>query len=218
MCSDLHLEALAVRVANLLTGFRSITYVSTLHWLAGCSFVVACRLGQRSGCRLTTLFNNTDITTAAPIDAPVPRKKFSFLPLLTALFCLSYGLMTMLIVEQGSTIESQRNLIRELFRDSTELSAAKMKAQQAARVMAGAQPAPSPKAQAPVTQNQPSQVPSTQVPSTQVPSTQAPTQQAPSSQAAQQHQRQTQKQKPQFQMPSRPAADMSDDRRALITI
>jgi len=164
---------------------------------------------------LTTLFNNTDIIAAAPIDAPVPRKKFSFLPLLTVLFCLSYGLMTMLIVEQGSTIESQRNLIRELFRDSTELSAIKQRAQAAARVM-GEQPstaAPSPKAQPPVTQNQPSQVPSTQVPSTQV-----PTQQAPSSQGAPQHQKQTQKQKPQYQMPSRPAADMSDDRRALITI
>jgi outer membrane biosynthesis protein TonB len=159
---------------------------------------------------LTTLFNNTDITTAAPIDAPLPRKKFSLLPLLTVLFCLSYGLMTMLIVEQGSTIESQRALIRELFRDSTELSAVKMKAQQAARALAGAQPAPSPKTQAPVTQNQPSQVPSPQ----------APTQQAPSSQAAPQHQmqKQTEKQKPQFQTPSRPAADMSDDRRALITI
>lgn len=164
---------------------------------------------------MTTLFNNTDITTAAPIDAPVPRKKFSFLPLLTVLFCLSYGLMTMLIVEQGSTIESQRALIRELFRDSTELSAVKMKAQLAARALAGTQPAPSPKTQAPVTQNQPSQVPSTQIPSTQ-----APTQQTPSSQAVPQHQmqKQTQKQKPQFQTPSRPAADMSDDRRALITI
>jgi len=169
---------------------------------------------------LTTLFNNTDITTAAPIDAPVPRKKFSLLPLLTVLFCLSYGLMTMLIVEQGSTIESQRTLIRELFRDSVELSVVKQKAQQAARVMAGGQTAPSPKDQSPVTQNQPSQIPSTQIPSTQVPSTQAPTQQSPSSQAVPQHQmqKQTQKQKQQLQTPSRPAADMSDDRRALITI
>jgi uncharacterized membrane protein len=145
------------------------------------------------------------------MDVPAAPKKNGWLPLLTVLFLLSYGLMTMLIVEQGSTIESQRTLIRELFRDSTELSALKQRAQAAARVMAGEQPAtaaPSPKAQAPVTQNQPSQVPSTQ----------APTQQAPSTQAAPQHQKQTQKPKPQFQTPSRPAADMSDDRRALITI
>ena len=81
---------------------------------------------------MTTLFSNTGITTAAPIDAQEPRKKFGWLPLLIALFCISYGLMTMLIVEQGATIESQRALIRELYRDSAELSAAKLKAQQPA--------------------------------------------------------------------------------------
>ena len=153
---------------------------------------------------MTTLFSNTATTTAAPIDAPAPRKKLGWLPLLTVLFCLSYGLMTMLIVEQGETIEQQRTLIRELFRDSTELSAMRQKAQQE-RVLAGAQTAPSPRMQAPVTQN---------------PSSQAPAQQAPSSQAAPQRpaQKQAQKQKPQFQMPSRPAADLSDDRRSLITI
>jgi len=153
---------------------------------------------------LTTLFTNTAITTATPFDAPVPAKRHGWLPLLTVLFCLSYGLMTMLIVEQGATIESQRALIRELFRDSTELTSFKMKAQQE-RNLAGAQLSPSPKTQAPVTRS----------PSTQVPSTQAPTQHAPSSQAAPQHS--TQKQNP-YQMPSRPAADLGDNRRALITI
>ena len=36
----------------------------------------------------------------------------------------SYALMTMLIVEQGHTIESKCALIRELLTDSKELSAA----------------------------------------------------------------------------------------------
>jgi cell division septation protein DedD len=160
---------------------------------------------------LTTLFNNTGITTVAPIDAPAPRQKSSWLPLLTVLFCLSYGLMTMLIVEQGATIESQRALIRDLYRDSAELSAAKLKAQQD-RILAGTQSAQSasPKTQAPVTHN----------PSSQNPSTQAPAQQAPSSQAAPRHraQAQTNKQNQQFKMPSRPASDLVDARRALITI
>jgi hypothetical protein len=152
------------------------------------------------------LFNNTEITTVAPIDAPAPRKKFGWLPLLVVLFCISYGLMTMLIVEQGATIESQRVLIRELFRDSRELAAAKQRLQQGA----SAADSPSPKTQAPMTQN----------PSSQNPSTQAPAKQAPSSQAAPQHraQNETEKQKPQFKMPSRPASDLADDRRALITI
>jgi hypothetical protein len=127
------------------------------------------------------------------------------LPLLTVLFLLSYGLMTMLIVEQGRTIDSQRALIRELFRDSTELSAVKQKAAQ------DSAQASSPKTQAPVTQS----------PSTQYPSTQAPTSQAPSSQAGPQQQRtqsQSAKQKPDFKMPSKPAADLVDDVRTLITI
>jgi len=166
----------------------------------------ACGSRQGSGCRLTTLFNNTEITTVPPIDAPAPRKKFGWLPLLIVLFCISYGLMTMLIVEQGATIESQRILIRELFRDSRELAAARQRLQQGA----ASTESPSSKTQAPVTQN----------PSSQNPSTQAPAKQAPSSQAAPQRraQSETEKQRPQFKMPSRPASDLADDRRALITI
>ena len=147
-----------------------------------------------------------------PVIAPVaPKKKHGWLPLLTVLFLFSYGLMTMLIVEQGSTIESQRALIRDLYRDSAELSAAKIKAQQE-RFLAGTQSAqsPLPKTQAPVTHN----------PSSQNPSTQAPVQQAPSSQAAPRHRAQTQanKQNPHFKMPSRPASELVDARRVLITI
>ena len=108
----------------------------------------------------------------------------------------------MLIVEQGQTIESQRALIRELFRDSTELSGVKMKASQQ-------------RAQA-LTQN-----PSTQTPSSQTPSTQAaPRQQAPSTQLEPQHRadNQVKSGKPHFQIPSKPASDLGDTRRALITI
>ena len=156
---------------------------------------------------MTTLFNAAaTVPTVAPIDAPV-RKKLGWLPLLTVLFLISYGLMTMLIVEQGATIESQRALIRELFRDSAELSATRMKAQQEKNV-ADAQHAQAPSAK-------------TQVPASRYPSTQAPSSQTPSSQAVPQHrtQNQTEKmQKPQFQMPSKPASDLVDDRRALITI
>src|SRR5581483_6297308 len=55
-------------------------------------------------------------------------KRRSLLPLLTVLFIISYGLMTMLIVEQGNTIQSQRYLIQQLFSDSVELSSMKGKA------------------------------------------------------------------------------------------
>ncbi len=143
--------------------------------------------------------------------------------MLTILFLISYGLMTMLIVEQGRTIESQRALIRELFRDSKELSAVKMKAAQEtaesnaakSQIPAAQQPSTQSSAQYPSTQ-----APSTQYPSTQYPSAQAPTKQAPSSQAGPQHRAQNQSanQKPDFRMPSKPALELVDDVRVLITI
>lgn len=145
---------------------------------------------------MTTLFPQTGFSNVPPIDAPEPRKKRSWLPLLTVLFLLSYGLMTMLIVEQGQTIESQRALIRELFRDSTELTTGKLKAQQ--DKMAAAK--------------RHNQNPSSQI---QDPSTQAA--QTPSSQAAPK-QNQTAKSKPEFQAPSRPAADQANELRALVKI
>ena len=148
------------------------------------------------------------------MEAQAAPKKRGWLPLLTVLFLISYGLMTMLIVEQGQTIESQRVLIHELFRDSSELTAMKIKAQQAAQA-AGQTQAPAAKNQA-----QSSQAPSSQAQSNQYPSTHAQSQ-APSSQAAPQTRTQNQSQKqvkPQYQMPSRPASDLADDRRALKTI
>ena len=166
---------------------------------------------------MTTLLNDVSITTAPAVDSPASRKRFGWLPLLVVLFCISYGLMTMLIVEQGATIEAQRALIRDLYRDSVELSAAKLKGQE--NPLAGAPSAqPSPKAHVPVTQNPSSQNPSSQNPSSQnMP--QAPAR-APSSQAGPQHraQSQAQRQTPQFKMPSRPASDFGDNRRGLITI
>ena len=165
---------------------------------------------------MTSLFGTNTLPAAQSIAVPVTPKKHGWLPLLTVLFLLSYGLMTMLIVEQGRTIESQRALIHELFRDSNELSVVKQ--QMAAQDTTQAASA---KTQTPMTQNPSSQYPSTQAPLTQSPSTQAPTSKAPSSQAGPQQQRaqsQSAKQKPDFKMPSKPAADLVDDVRTLITI
>jgi hypothetical protein len=161
---------------------------------------------------LTTLFGTDAVPTVSIIKAPAAPKKRGWLPLLTVLFLISYSLMTMLIVEQGRTIESQRALIRDLLRDSTELSAVKQQ-QKAAQDSAQS---PSAMTQAPLTQK-----PSTQIPSAQYPSAQASTSQAPSSQAGPQQQRaqnQSAKQKPDFKMPSKPEADLVDDVRTLITI
>ena len=153
---------------------------------------------------MTTLFGSIAIQEVPEKVPAIPRKKHGWLPLLTVLFLISYGLMTMLIVEQGQTIESQRALIRELFRDSSELSAVKMKAHDA-QTQALAQ--------------NPTQNPSTQVPQITIPSSQAPTRQAPSAQAVpQQHAQNQAKPKHQFQVPSKPASDLEDTRRTLIKI
>ena len=148
---------------------------------------------------MTTLFESHAAAIVSATEIPVARKKHSRLPVLVVLFLISYGLMTMLIVEQGETILSQRALIRDLFRDSQELSAVKINTLKERPL------APSTKAQNP---------------STQIPSTQAPRIQAPSSQAGPQHgaQNEASKHKRQFRLPSKPAADLVDDCRTLITI
>ena len=75
-------------------------------------------LRRRSGCPLLDLM--TDHANVMP-----KPKQSSMLPLLTVLFLISYGLMAMLVVEQGRTIDSQHYLIKQLFKDSTELTSLK---------------------------------------------------------------------------------------------
>ena len=164
-----------------------------LHWLTSCNLPYACRCEARPGCHLTTLFGNT-----AVMSVEVPKKKRTLTPLLTVVFLVSYALMTMLIVEQGSVIQSQRNLIKILTRDSAELWGMRGKAiadQQTAQA----------KAQG----------------SAQLPSVQAPSTQTPSTQAAPQHQSQShagRTAKPQAQRPPVPTSDLADQRRVLRTI
>ena len=141
------------------------------------------------------------------------------MPLLTVVFLASYGLMTMLIVEQGSAIQAQHNLIQVLLVDSKELWAMKGKAV----VDKAAQARTQSQAQGSVTQAPMTQSPMTQgqSPSVQAPSTQIPSTQTPSTQAAPQHHLQSRagkSAKPKTQLPPMPASDLSDQRRALITI
>jgi len=106
----------------------------------------------------------------------MPKPKTSLLPVLIVLFLISYGLMALLVVEQGRTIDSQRNLIRSLFDDSTQLTQMKGKAiqKQHAEAQAQAQAKAHSQAQTPSTQIPSSRIPSTQTPSTQAPLTQTP--------------------------------------------
>jgi flagellar basal body-associated protein FliL len=70
------------------------------------------------------------LTAIDAAQSEAPKKKTSrtaMLPLLIVLFLVSYALLTLLVVEQGRTIESQRSLLREMLRDSTQLAALKNK-------------------------------------------------------------------------------------------
>jgi hypothetical protein len=200
---------------------------------------------------LTTLFGNAAVaatTTTTVIPAvPVRVKKHNMLPVLVVLFLISYGLMTMLIIEQGRTIESQRALIHELYHDSAELAAVRSRTlqdsavvdsqpqvdmqAQAAQIPSSQTPSkqartPSTQAQAPNTRTPSTQIPSAQTPSAQVqssktPLTQAPLTQTPLTQVAPRGRvknRGAKMPEPQFQAPSRPSADLADERRALRTI
>src|SRR5260370_39292623 len=61
------------------------------------------------------------------VAARTTRRPVAILPLLVILFVVSYGILTMLVFEQGQTIESQRSLIREMLKDSTQLASLKGK-------------------------------------------------------------------------------------------
>lgn len=199
------------------------------------------------GCLLTTLFGNAAVTATATTTVipavPVQRKKHNMLPVLVVLFLISYGLMTMLIIEQGRTIESQRALIHELYHDSAELAAVKSRTLQESAVVdtqhaltaqapsrrnpsnqiqtTPSTQTPSTQAQVPNTPTPSAQIPSTQTSSTQTPTAQMRSSKTPSTQVAPRGRvknRGAKMPEPQFQAPSRPSADLADERRALRTI
>jgi hypothetical protein len=148
-----------------------------------------------------------DAVVRVPQVLPEPKRKrkYSLLPILIALFLISYGLMAALAVEQDRTIASQRSLITSLFSDSTELSGLKGKLFQNQH--------PQPKAQAGA--GAPSQA---QPPSTQSPSTQGPLAQSAPGGNTQSNHNAGKVRKPMPQRPPLGIADLVDGRRIVKTI
>jgi hypothetical protein len=137
-------------------------------------------------------------------DNATRKSSRSLLPVLTILFLVSYGLMTMLVVEQGRTIDSQRNLIQLLFSDSVQLSGIKGKAAQKqndAQAQARAQA----QKKSPPVQAAPSD------PRMQSPSAHEP-------QAGAKNQSTSKFTRPLPQRPPKSTVDQGDDRRTLLTI
>jgi len=152
------------------------------------------------------------------MDGPIatPQPKRVMLPLLVVLFLISYALLTLLVVEQGRTIDSQRDLIHNMFSDSAQLSALKktlILKQNEARARAQAH------GQAPSSQ---AQAPSSQVPSNQALSNRAESAQTPSSQVIQQgtakNRNASRLRKEAPQKPPAMASDAPDSRRNVVHI
>jgi hypothetical protein len=70
------------------------------------------------GGNLTVIYNYS----AESVAPRTTKQPAAILPLLVILFIVSYGILTMLVFEQGQTIESQRGLIHEMLKDSTQLA------------------------------------------------------------------------------------------------
>jgi hypothetical protein len=105
------------------------------------------------------------------VSAVVGRKpRRTMLLLLAVLLLISYGLLTLLVVRQGRTIDSQRSLIHLSYKDRIDLSAMKPSA---SKNQAGAS-SQAPPNQIPLIRVPLTQVPSSNIPLIQVPSTQAP--------------------------------------------
>jgi len=62
--------------------------------------------------------------------AAVSQTRFGWLRTrgLRLIFFVAYGLMVLLIVEQGRVIQAQQTLIRQLYPDSVKLNSARMQA------------------------------------------------------------------------------------------
>ena len=114
---------------------------------------------------------------------------------LTVLFLISYALMATLVVEQGRTIDSQRFLIKQLFRDSSELTGMKTSLFQKQRAQAQAQAEANAHSQA-----------------------QAPSSQATPRDNAKSNRNPGKLRRPAPLRPPRNTSDVADERRALFSI
>jgi hypothetical protein len=71
---------------------------------------------------------SNEIALSTPLTDAKPKRPVS--PILVVLFFISYGLLLLLVTEQGKTIMNQRVMIQQLLGDSTELSHLKVQLQQ----------------------------------------------------------------------------------------
>jgi hypothetical protein len=167
-------------------------------------------LGRRSGSQLLSWTQDAVVAVPRALPEPKPKSKHSLLPVLIVLFLVSYGLMSLLAVEQDRTIASQRSLITSLLNDSTELSSLKGKVLQKQYAQAQAQAGAGARSQA--------QSPSFPAPMIQVPMNQVPMTQDATGGSAQSSHNGGKVKKPVPPRPPLGIADIVDGRRIVKTI
>jgi len=170
-------------------------------------FPLCAVFGADRGPKLLSWTKDAAATDSLTFQEPTPKSKHSLLPALVVLFLVSYGLMSLLAVEQDRTIASQRWLITSLLGDSTELSSLKGKLIQKQYE----------KTQAEAGAGSQAQTPSTHEPSVQDPSLQPPkAQDAPAGNSGSRTAGKVRKGLP--QRPPLGIADIVDGRRIVKTI
>lgn len=122
-----------------LTLARTATYVRRRSWCDRC-------IAEDSPAALGELGGTVTVIYSA--QSAVPQKaRVALLPLLIVLFLVSYAILTLLVVEQGRTIEAQRGLLREMWKDSTQLATLKSRIARQELERAQSQPAGQPAVQ-----------------------------------------------------------------------
>jgi hypothetical protein len=168
--------------------------------------------------------------TVAGADGSRPRK--TLLPLLSVVFVIAWGLVTMLIVLQDRMIDAQRDLIHVLFKDNVREVAMKSAVRQNGKTTTQTKPGSKRSnshnvVQPEEDQNSAAQVPSVKIPSAQVPLSQVPlseeaSSRPPSSQvkpkSGDKSGRNSRKMRSPFSRPPAEITDPSDRRRVSISI
>jgi hypothetical protein len=103
-----------------LTHNQSATYAVPDGWFHRCNYRGSPNVIGQLGGTLTVIYSAQSVE-------PQTKTRNVLLPLLVVLFIVSYGILTLLVVEQGQTIEAQRSLLREMLKDSRQLATLKDK-------------------------------------------------------------------------------------------
>lgn len=172
---------------------------------------------------------NTQGMNQSSETTPEAKRQKSLLPLLTVVFIVAWGLLTLLVVLQDRMIDAQSDLIHVLFADKVQEAAIKPVAENIVQEKGTKRPVHTetgslkdPVVQVPFAKTPSAQAPLSQVPLAQVPFSENAVSQPPSSQvkpkAGDKSGRSSRKMRSPFSPPPAEVTDPLDKRRVSISI